>query len=149
MSKKYPGSRWRIQSLTGNVEGTSGICEASFFVAGLFVACIWQFATPIEYTADSGTYMSVARMLIGRPPGDMPFIFRSSGYPIFLVLTGVPVLRTFHILMLVQTLMAALIPVMVYRLLHSAGHRIALAIGKSRFDVEYSQIGDNNIGLHD
>jgi hypothetical protein len=112
--------------MVASVGKTFGICQFLLFIAALFVACVWQFATPIEYTGDSGTYMSVARMLTGLPPDDMPFIFRPSGYPIFLVLTGVPVLRTFHVLMFVQTLLAASIPVFIYRLLQSAGHRIAL-----------------------
>lgn len=93
---------------------------------GLIYAFYWLIVSPIQYNGDSESYLGVARMLLGLPPQGIAPIFRSPGYPILLALTGAVIPGTFILLLSVQALFAAIIPVIIYHIVLPYGHRLAI-----------------------
>ena len=100
--------------------------EWQLFFFALLYACYWHVITPIQYTADSDSYLGAAYLLTGQPSVGMIPIFRPPGYPLFLAATGAVLPGSFLLLMLVQALLAAIVPVAVYRILKPEGEKLAM-----------------------
>lgn len=108
----------RIRSMLLNTDKNTWL----LFLFAFIYATYWHFVTPIQYNGDSDSYLSVGRMLLGH----VGPIFRTPGYPILLVLTGAIIPGTFFILLWVQALFAAIIPVFIYQILLPYGKRLAM-----------------------
>ena len=103
--------------------------ECWLFLFGLAYALYWQAVSPMQYTADSITYLSAAHMLAGKTAVGMPPIFRPPGYPLMLLFTGAVVPGMFSLTLWVQALLAAMIPVLVYRIVRPYGAWAAVLCG--------------------
>jgi hypothetical protein len=96
-------------------------------VLSLLVTLIWFATQPIGYTNDSSTYLDLARYLSGQTPTAQPYLFfRTPGYPLLMVLSGVTMFESFIGLLLVQAVMAFLIPLVVYKIVRLYFPRAAL-----------------------
>ncbi|MDP1615183.1 MAG: hypothetical protein Q8L68_05240, partial [Methylococcales bacterium] len=118
--------------------------EWVIFLLGLGYALYWIMISPLQFTADSESYLSYAHMFNWKFAGMAP-IFRTPGYPILLLLTGAVIPGTFIPLVLIQALFAALVPIIIYRILMPYGQYIALlaaiiAILSGTLTVHTSQV---------
>jgi hypothetical protein len=80
----------------------------------------------VGYTPDSDSYLEFARVLTGQASPAGPLYFRTPGYPVLMILTGVASGKTFLILLAVQALMGALIPLLIYWAMLVIDRRLAL-----------------------
>lgn len=92
------------------------------------INAIILFVYPIKIYGDTLSYINHAHILLG---GDLnssiPYLYRSFGYPLILILTGVIHFETFYILIFLQFLMASVVPLLVYYILCSFNHKRAFA----------------------
>jgi hypothetical protein len=104
------------------------LLQLAILALGLTVGIVWQCTTPIEFTGDSVGYLSIANWLARLEPAIPFYPYRPAGYSLILLATGVPWLSTFKFLMAIQTILAALIAVIVYRIIEPFGRRVALIV---------------------
>src|SRR6185312_4510158 len=78
----------------------------------------WALINPIGYTSDSTTYVQLAEYLAQKSPPSTFLFFRTPGYPLLLMLGGLPWTRSFVGILWIQALMAVSIPVLFYRTVH-------------------------------
>lgn len=78
------------------------------------VTTFWLFTQPLGYTSDSTTYIQLADYLVNKRPADSFLFFRTPGYPIVLLLGGVPWTGSFIGPLVIQALMAVAIPGIFY-----------------------------------
>lgn len=103
--------------------------EWMLFIFSLSFALYWLMVAPIEFTGDSQDYLGLAHMILGKSAqGMMLPLYRTPGYSILMALTGAVIPGTFIPLVLIQALFAAVIPVIVYRILIPYGPRIAAIV---------------------
>lgn len=76
---------------------------------------------PIMVTPDSRAYIDLAFTITGKP--DNSDYYRTPGYPLIMIASGVTLLKSFIGLILVQLAMALLIPVIIHRTLSDINHR--------------------------
>jgi hypothetical protein len=97
-------------------------------VASLAFAVFWQWNYPVYVTWDSLEYIHAAESMAGQ--GDRYLaVHRTPGYPLLLLVTGVPFLHTFWITRVVQGLMAAAIPCLIFATLRPLSTRAASIVG--------------------
>lgn len=78
---------------------------------------IWFSIQHIGYTSDSTTYLQLAEFLLRKRGAGNFLFFRTPGYPLLMILGGVPFFDSFAGLLLIQAIMAILIPVLIYKTL--------------------------------
>ena len=69
----------------------------------VFITVLYYLFFPLYYTKDSQSYFDFARLMLGMK--DQANHFRTPGYPLILILTGVLTLNTFKYLLLLQAAM--------------------------------------------
>lgn len=99
-----------------------GVC---IFLVALLVYSVLTFLFPISFYPDSEQYVRTAKAITGQSDGEY-YYYRTVGYPILMVLTGVTKLPTFHILLVIQLLTAALIPSLIYATVARLNERAGL-----------------------
>lgn len=95
--------------------------EKRIFLIGAIFAFFMLIFLPIMVTPDSRSYIDLAFTITGKP--DNSAYFRTPGYPLIMIASGVTLLKSFIGLILVQLAMALLIPVIIYRTLSDINHR--------------------------
>ena len=88
--------------------------EVWLFIVAFGIAILLGLGTPFHYNGDSEQYLKMAWYLLGDGRGEY-FYYRTPGFPLFLIVTGVASFESFWGLIAVHIVMAALIPVLVYR----------------------------------
>jgi hypothetical protein len=99
-----------------------GVC---IFLIALLVYSVLAFLFPISFYPDSEQYVRTAKAITGQSGGEY-YYYRTIGYPILMVLTGVTKLQTFYILLAIQLLTAALIPSLIYATVARLNERAGL-----------------------
>ena len=86
---------------------------------------IYLYLLPISIEGDAIGYYLAARYFAGEPNGLFSF-FHPPGYPLFLLLTGVLWLKSFHLTIAAQAIMGILSPALVYGILRGVNRTTAL-----------------------
>ena len=86
------------------------------FISALFVS-IWFATQHIGFGSDSTTYYLLSRYLVHKSSAGSFVFFRTPGYPLLMILGIVPFTKTFIGLLILQAIMAILIPVLIYKTL--------------------------------
>lgn len=81
----------------------------------LLIVIVFHLIFPTVYVKDSRTYIDFASLLLGKT--DSAVEFRTPGYPLLLLFTGVLQLDTFRYLIVFQTFLATIIPIFCYLIL--------------------------------
>jgi hypothetical protein len=90
--------------------------EKRIFLMGAIFAFIMLVFLPVSVTPDSRSYIDFAFILTGKP--DSSVYFRTPGYPLIMIASGVTLLKSFIGLILVQLAMALYIPIVIYKTLN-------------------------------
>lgn len=85
------------------------------------------FFVPVVYMGDSGSYLKVARIFAGQMTDNTDAYFRTPGYPLLLLATGVVHLNSFVGIVTLQVMLAAWIPVVIYVIVSGYSRRVAWA----------------------
>ena len=96
------------------------------FALSFLFTTIWFFTAPVIFTADSESYLSAARAMLGLPGGYFLY-FRTEGYPLILNLSGVTLFDTFIGLWIIQYSCAVFIPLIIYQSLKGIDKQIAFS----------------------
>jgi hypothetical protein len=94
------------------------------FLWSLTVGIVLFLFVPITYYSNSDSYMRYAKYLLGSAQNTLIF-FRTPGYPLLLILTGVFAFDSFLGLMLSQLAMAVVVPLLVYSIIATYNRRVA------------------------
>jgi len=93
--------------------GAEGKDLRHLLAISVFIAVLYYLFFPLYYTKDSQSYFDFARLMLGMK--EDAYHFRTPGYPLILILTGVPTLNTFRYLLLLQAAMAISVPIFFYK----------------------------------
>ena len=99
--------------------------EVRIFIFSLLIYSPLAVLFPTSFYPDSEQYVRTARALSFLPSGEF-YYYRTIGYPIFMVISGVTAFETFWPLLLLQLLTAALIPALCYSAIAPLGRRLAM-----------------------
>lgn len=95
-------------------------------LASAAVSLLLLAVLPIRFVPDSSGYYQFAQVLLGRDVAAPTY--RTPGYPLLLVISGLFAFGSLYGLLVLQAVMAALIPLLVYRImLPAVGHFRSLA----------------------
>ena len=93
------------------------------------IVIVWFATQHIGYNSDSYTYLVLSKYLIGNAApnsvSSMLLFIRTPGYPLLMILGGVPFFNSFIGLLILQAIMAIIIPILIYRTLLLIKPRIA------------------------
>ncbi len=95
--------------------------EKYIFITSTVIVTILFLFAPITYSPDSNSYMNYAKTLVNlTSQNDFNLIdlsyYRTIGYPLLIAISGVFHLNSFYGLILIQSFMAILIPIFIYRI---------------------------------
>lgn len=100
----------------------------ALFVVSALIQAVWiLFTTQITFHYDCLEYYQYAQKLALKESGRALY-YRTPGYPLFMVLTGVFAFNTWYLLIFVQGLMGAGTSVLVYGIILEATRRRAIAL---------------------
>jgi len=96
------------------------------FIFSFIVALFLNIITPIIYLGDSNSYLEYANKLVDKNNGnEFKAYYRTSGYPLLLLLTGVVHFKSFIGIIVIQFLMAVFIPILIYKILFFFDKKLA------------------------
>ncbi len=96
------------------------------FVFSFIVALFLNIITPIIYLGDSNSYLEYANKFVEKNKGnEFNAYYRTSGYPLLLLLTGVVLFKSFIGIIVLQFLMAVFIPILIYKILFFFNEKLA------------------------
>lgn len=93
--------------------------EINVFLFSMFFGGLWWNNTNISYTTDSTTYLYFSEYLIGQRSFGSYAYLRTLGYPIVMLLAGVPSMGTFKGLFILQFFLGVYIPILFRKTLSS------------------------------
>lgn len=88
--------------------------ELWLFIVASGIAIFLRLSTPFHYNANSEQSLKMAWYLLGDERGEY-FYYRTPGFPLFLIVTGVAFFERFWGLIAVHVVMTAFIPILIYR----------------------------------
>jgi hypothetical protein len=98
----------------------------------LAIGCFLIYGSPPQFVGDAEQYYEIAKALVGKG-GELSYDRSAWGYPIFLILTGVPWSRWPVITQLLQVCMASAIPYLVGSSLRQVGAASWISIAAAIF----------------
>jgi len=101
--------------------------EYYLLIAAFAIGTLWWLTQTIVYNPDSTTYVILSQYLAGNSEPFNSYIFmRTIGYPLLMLISGLPYSNSFNVLLLLQFAMAISMPILLYR-------SVNLVINNSRF----------------
>lgn len=88
--------------------------ETWLFMVSFGIALFLGISTPFYYTAESDQYLKMAWYILGDARGEYLYHI-TPGFPLLMIVTGVPFLESFWGLIAVHVIMGSIIPVLAYR----------------------------------
>lgn len=97
-------------------------------VISAFFATFFALNQPLHFNGDSEQYLRYAFQFVGNDLAQL-YYYRTIGFPLFMILTGVTLFESFWFFLFIQALMSTLIPWFVYRSFHKINLTFAFLVG--------------------